>query len=319
MIDCNCILKGVLLCLILYIVVRMINETVSDNTITEFKKMREMQKIDGEIDGEIDREVKEEIRTLEQMAKEEVSLNGNLSGNQVIEKFSNNKKVILFYGSSCPASLNFMSSWNNIKKSVINTDILEVECYQDRESCQRHQIKLLPTLVIYDGKGNEKKLEGNHPYQNVVQELKLFGIQIDELKEGFVVEAINDEIHLEEDNCGSTYFERRQGPEFCALNGNPSGCFDPTSSSNMNSFNSAYDVVGSYLTQYGDNQEQMNECAKKHSHMIREFGLDNPSSLEKIQNYQKEIEEGESRPLIKGTNYKENNKIISAIKHSLTA
>ena len=116
MIDCNCILKGVLVCLILYIVVRMINETVSDNTITEFKKIQEMQKIDGEIDGEIDREVKEEIRTLEQMAKEEVSLNSNVSGNQVIEKFSDNKKVILFYGSSCPASLNFMSSWNNIKK-----------------------------------------------------------------------------------------------------------------------------------------------------------------------------------------------------------
>ena len=293
----------------------MINKTVSDNTIIEFKKIHE-------IDEEINREVKEEIRTLEQMAKEEVSLNNNnnnLSTNQVIEKFSNNKKVILFYGSSCPASLNFMPSWNNIKKSVINTDILEIECYQDRESCLRHQIKLLPTLVIYDGKGNEKKLEGNHPYQNVVQELKLFGIQIDELKEGFLVEAINNEIHQEKDNCGSTYFEIRQGPIFCALNGNPSGCFDPTSSTNMNSFNSAYDVVGSYLTQYEGNQEQMNECAKKHSHMIREFGLDNPLSLEKIQNYQKEIEEGESRPLIKGTNYKENNKIISAIKHSLTA
>ena len=42
MIDCNCILKGVLVCLILYIVVRMINKTVSDNTITEFKKIQEI-------------------------------------------------------------------------------------------------------------------------------------------------------------------------------------------------------------------------------------------------------------------------------------
>ena len=303
----NCIVKGLIVFAILYIVTQMLNQTVADNAIAELRKQQKWHE-DREQNAEIKTEVKEELKTIEAMA------------NEAMEGFDNKKTVTLFYGTSCPASISFMQTWERIKNGLgDDVDKVEVECYRDRDTCTEFDIKIIPTILITNGV-YEKKMSGNMPFDTINEEMRLAGITVDELREGFT----NDNTTTDEcdailgKDCSLYWFEKRQGDKHCILGGNQlHGCADGSRGSGLSPSTSAHSVFGSYVNlcgktnnEYDDNK--INCIIEKHGHSVVNLGLHNSDIL----GHQRKIDAGTHKLRLK-TNYDDNiytHRIIKSAK-----
>jgi len=83
----------------------------------------------------------------------------------------------------------------------------------------------------------------------------------------------------------------------------------------MTPFTAAYSTVDTYLSSL-PNTKYMKECADLYSSEISNFGLCDPSNLNKILQYQKNIQSGKSKPYFDGTDYSTNTNVVNAIKHA---
>jgi hypothetical protein len=311
----NCIVKGLLVLAILYIVTQMLNKAVEDNTIVELRKLQKWKE-DREQTAEIKTEVKEELKTIEAMANEAMA-------NEAIEGFDNKKTVTLFYGTSCPASISFMPTWERIKNGLADDiDKVEVECYSNKDTCTAFDIKIIPTLLITNGV-YEKKLSGNMPFDTINEEMRLAGITVDELREGFT--SNNNDTTTDEcdailgKDCSSYWFEKRQGDKHCILGGNQlHGCADGSLGSGISPSTSAHSVFGSYVNLCGKTNGEYDDnklacIIEKHGHSVANLGLQKLDIL----GHQSKVDAGTHKPSVRNHNYDDNiylNQIIQSAR-----
>jgi hypothetical protein len=291
----NCFLKGIIIVIMLYLLTETLNKIVADNTINEFHKLRKWNNARNKqiaINDDVSNEVSEEIRTIENMASD------------TIETFNNKKTITLFYGSSCPASLNFMPTWERIKNTLpSDVDKVEVECYRDKATCKKFNIKLLPTVLITNGV-YEKQIPGNMPSNEIYTELRLAGITFNELNEPFS----NDDTTTTDDNtdniltteCDNFWFEKQQGPKFCIKGGRKIyGCSDASRDSKLTPFMAAHSVFGAYINTCGRTNGEYDDSKLeyigkiKHKHSIDNFELNknNGTEIKKTLEYTKDTNE----------------------------
>ena len=298
-----CIIKGFLILAILYIATQMLNKAVEDNTIVELRKLQKWKE-DREQTAAIKTEVKEELKTIEAMANEAMA-------NEAIEGFDNKKTITLFYGASCPASISFMPTWERIKNGLADDiDKVEVECYSNKDTCTAFDIKIIPTLLITNGV-YEKKLSGNMPFDTINEEMRIAGITLDELREGF---TSNNNTTTDEcdailgKDCSSYWFEKRQGDKFCILGGNQlHGCADGSLGSEISPSTAAHSIFGSYVNLCaktdGEYDENKKACIiEKHRHSVSNLELQKLDIL----GHQSKVDAGTHKPRVRNHNYDDN-------------
>ena len=256
-----------------------------------------------------------------------------MNGSYINSKLNNsnsdsNKKLMLFYKTSCSYCNDFLPIWyqvvnnlpNNIKYEEINSD-------KDNESNKKtneYKITSVPTVILLVN--NEKKIYmGNRSYNDIERFLNHYGINlIAKTFEEFDDSGYSDEptpTTLTNPNCPTVTFDSQldvandnymyqifnsDGQYGYATGGFKEGKM-------LSPFSASYSVVDSYLTSIPESKN-MEECATLYSKDIRGFGLCDTDKLNNILSYQTQIQNGSGKERISGTNYNTNNDVVNAIK-----
>jgi hypothetical protein len=241
--------------------------------------------------------------------------------------------ITLFYNLSCPRSQSFLTTWQLLKDNINNNvEMIEVECNKQPELCSRFHIKSVPSLFIStkftDSNGNitnnEELIEGDVPFNDLIYKLKMIGIYVSNL-EGYI-ENFADFIsaHLiegdprktDDPDCPYISFYKSGKDHYCADSDDLYGCTKGDGDS-ISPFDAAFSVVGGYLLALPDNSPQkMQKCARKHSNMIRTFGLCNGKQLSEKGNYARDVLEETAVDRVLNVDYNDNTNIISSINNA---
>lgn len=84
--------------------------------------------------------------------KEEVSSSAT---NPVYEKIGKKSIVLEVGASNCVACINMKKLIDELKKEDPNIPIHLVDVYEDKDSASKFQIRMIPTQIVLDGKGDE--------------------------------------------------------------------------------------------------------------------------------------------------------------------
>jgi thiol-disulfide isomerase/thioredoxin len=240
----------------------------------------------------------------------------------------NTEKIMLFYKPSCPYCSDFMSTWYKIINNLSN-DVLyeEINCEKDYKKANEYEITSVPTIILLVN--NEKKMYmGDRNYTDIMQFLKYNGVNLIErtFEEFDSTGYENDSSNPTVPNtsiCQNVTFNTetdlaQDQYTFQVFNANgqygyAEGGYNPGKP--MSPFTAAYSTIDSYLTSLpvGAN---INECANMYTDQIRSFGLCDKEQLDNVLQFQKNVNQGNARTLISGTDYSSNNDVVTAIKNA---
>lgn len=313
-IELDCVLKGIVTFIIIYLIISILNREVSNDAIHELHHIQELQKKEMALDmKQAQQEIQEEFRTIEAMAQENMI------------PLSEDKSVILFYGSGCPESLKLIPTWQRMKQSM-SSDVnkLEFEAHNNKPLLDRYGITELPSVVISVGE-RRKILHGARSWNNYKDELELFGIYLDELKEDFVSTEEECPKNENDDGCGNFWFEKKQndtGHKYCMHGGGKfpeiTGCSE--AKNQLDDYSTAFSVFGSYAMSHADKTpEEFQKCCKIHKHSVQNLGLDNGIELSKKLNYKTDENSGKFIAPVDGVDYNDNLKIAQCINYAARA
>ena len=240
----------------------------------------------------------------------------------------NTEKIMLFYKPSCPYCSDFMSTWYKIINNLSN-DVLyeEINCEKDYKKANEYQITSVPTIILLVN--NEKKMYmGDRNYTDIMQFLKYNGVNLIERtfeefdSTGYENDStnptipntsicqdvtFNTETDLAQDQYMFQIFNSNGQYGYAEGGNNPGKIMKP--------FTAAYSTIDSYLTSLPEGAN-MNECANMYADQIRSFGLCDKAQLNNILQFQKNINKGNARPLINGTDYSTNDDVVMAVKNA---
>ena len=250
--------------------------------------------------------------------------------NSKLNNSSNDKKLMLFYKSSCSYCNDFLPIWyqvinnlpNNVKYEEINSD-------KDNESNKQtnsYNITSVPTIILLIN--NEKKIYmGNRTYNEIKRFLNNYGINlISKTFEEFDDSGYSAEpepTSLTNPNCPAVTFDSQfdvANDDYMYQIFNSNGQYGYATGGfkegkMLSPFAASYSVVDSYLSSIPDTKN-MEECATLYSKDIRGFGLCDIDKLNDILSYQTQIQNGSGKERISDTNYNTNNNVVNAIKKS---
>jgi len=239
-----------------------------------------------------------------------------------------NKKLMLFYKTSCSYCMDFLPIWydiiNNLPNNIMYEEINADKDIESNKITNSNKITSVPTIILLIN--NEKKVyTGQRTYQNIARFLQTYGINLVERTfekfddSGYSMEpsptkplnndcpsvTFDSELDFPKDNYMYQIFDTN-GQYGYATGGNNKGKL-------MTPFSAAYSVVDSYLSSLPDTTK-MNKCATLYSKEINGFGLCNNDKLNEILSYKEEINNGNLNSRIPGTNYDTNTNVVEAIK-----
>ena len=313
-IELDCVLKGIIAFIIIYLVNTILNQEVSKDAIHELRHIQQQQKKEIAYDmKQAHQELQEEFRTIEAMAQENMTT------------LSEDRGVILFYGSGCSESLKLIPTWQRMKQSMpFDVDKLEFEAHNNKPLLDRYGITQLPSVVISVG-GSRKILPGARTWDNYKDELELFGIHLDDLKEDFISTPTECPKNEADDGCGNFWFEKKQndtGHKYCIHGGGKfpeiTGCAE--AKNQLDDYSTAFSVFGSYAISHANKTpEEFQKCCKIHKHSVENLGLDNGIELSKKLNYKTDENSGKFVAPVDGVDYNDNLKIAQCINYATRA
>jgi hypothetical protein len=291
-------------------------------------------------------------KTIEQLIKQ-VNNNNGSKGN-LSNQFIDNHVVTLIYRQNCPHSQSFIPTWNRLKENLPTSSLVEeIECSVDSGECAKFNIEGVPTIHISSEKYNIETEEtvktnhmvvGNRDYDNIVEELRNNGININDVVienyentpinesqyENFVnyisaaqIEASKKETKNRDPDCPEFSFNMPEKDIFCVESiGNQimiRGCVNgtPGNQAGLTGFDAAYNVFGTILQSLPNpTTSNMNKCIKEHKNTVRQFGLCNNRELAKRANYSNDIKNKKAKPTFLEVDYNQNKKISNALSYA---
>lgn len=249
---------------------------------------------------------------------------------------SKNEKITLylFYKPTCPHSVKFMPTWYKVINDLPNNVYSkEIDCSQDRSTPAQYNVNGVPTVVLEMG-DKYYTYVGDRTYNDINRFLKEHSINLVKRSTDYFenlsgYEETPEPTNMITANCPLVTFDKQidiKGDSYRYQIFNENGQYGYAEGGYnhdkiMTPYTAAYSVVDSYLSSLPDlnnpsktTLNNVNECASAYADDISCFGLCDLDQLNKIANYQTDINGGSSIPRIKGTDYSKNKKIISAIK-----
>jgi thiol-disulfide isomerase/thioredoxin len=249
---------------------------------------------------------------------------------------SKNEKITLylFYKPTCPHSVKFMPTWykviNDLPTNVYNKDI---DCSQDRITPSQYNVNGVPTVVL-EMRDKYFTYVGDRSYNDINRFLKEHSVNLVKRGTDYFDNLSGYEETPEPTNmitakCPLVTFDKEidiKGDSYRYQIFSENGQYGYAEGGNnddkiMSPYIAAYSVVDSYLSSLPDlnnpgktTLNHVDECTTAYADDISCFGLCDLDQLNKIENYQKDINTGSSTPRIKGTDYTKNKKIVNAIK-----
>lgn len=289
-------------------------------------------------------------KTIEQLINES---NNKVSKGNLSSQFISNNKLTLIYRQNCPYSQSFIPTWNRLKENLpANTIIDEVECTMAPSECAKFDIDGVPTIHIDIEKYNiateeteniSHKIVGNREYENLVEELKNIGININDITvenyqnspdnttkyENYVnyITAAQVEASKQEENrdpdCPLFSFNMPEKDIYCVESiGNQKivrGCVNgtPGNQAGLSSFDAAYNVFGTVLQSLPNpTTSNMNKCITEYKNTVRQFGLCNNKELAKKASYSNDIKDKKAKPTFLDVDYNQNKQISNALSYA---
>ena len=262
-----------------------------------------------------------------------VNLSSNTNGNrEYITSYlnrSNKIKLELYYKLTCPHCKNFMPVWTRIINDLPNDATYEeIDVEKNMEKATENNITSIPTIILLVN--NEKKIYmGDRSYNDINTFLRTNGINliqrtfeqfntVPQPTSGYnphcPTVTFDKQIDLENDSYLYQIFNSDGQYGYASGGNNPDKVLTP--------FQAAYSTVDSYLSSLPDNTnplissyKNIDECAKLYNNQIINFGLCDIDQLNAIQGYQSNVASGMNNPLIDGTDYSNNTKVVNAIRN----
>tara|TARA_B100001057_G_C22855617_1_gene952564 strand:- start:65 stop:1141 length:1077 start_codon:yes stop_codon:yes gene_type:complete len=279
---------------------------------------------------------------------DDINKDNYLDGKNIYESFENynqyskiipkNKqiKIILFYTLTCPHSQSLMPIWYKIKEdlndynknrsSIDELFIEEINCstFDNKEKCRKYRINTVPTIILESDKVYIYR--GNNTYDDIKNFLKSHGISISNIStDNFApVTDLEHSLNISDPDyvCPEITFDSKynfNNKTYSYQIFNSQGQYGYSEGGDnqvLTPFQAAYNTVDTYLSSL-PNDNTINMCASKNSKGIRGFGLCNKEKLDKINDYQNNINNGKSKKrLDSDIDYTSNDRTISAIKKS---
>ncbi len=247
---------------------------------------------------------------------------------------SEQNTLYLFYKPTCPYTVKFMPTWYKIIYDLPdNLNSKEIDCSQDRTTPSQYNVTGVPTVVLEMG-DKYFTYVGDRSYNDINRFLKEHGMNLVKRSTDYFDDLSGYEETPEPTNmitphCPLVTFDKEidiKGDSYRYQIFSENGQYGYAEGGHhedkiMSPFTAAYSVVDSYLSSLPDlnnpsktTLNHVNECATAYADDISCFGLCDQDQLNKIANYQKDINTGLSTPRIKGVDYSKNVKIVNAIK-----
>lgn len=235
-------------------------------------------------------------------------------------------KLQLFYKKTCPHCKYFMNTWYSIINNLPSEATYEeIECDENRKKAIENAITSVPTIILII---NDQKIQyqGNRNYDSIKEFLRYNGVNL--VERNFEKFNNSDEIKFSS-NCPSVTFDKQidiAEDNYLYQIFNADGQFGYAiggynSDKVMTPFQAAYSTIDSYLSSLPDPKnptvntyDNIDECANIYADNIINFGLCDKEALDKISEYQQQVQSGNAKPRFSDTDYTNNTKVVNAIK-----
>lgn len=235
-------------------------------------------------------------------------------------------KLLLFYKPECSYCKNFMNTWTRIINDLPEGTLYEeINCENDNKLASEYKITTVPTLILLVNNEIHTYI-GNRSYNDINKFLRIYGVNLKHNKfENFYGNDDLDDNNLDDSknnkNCPAVTFDKQidlENDSYMYQIFNKDGQYGYVvggyNDKLLTPFMAAYSTVDSYLSSLPNSNETLYECAQVYADNIINFGLCDNEQLDKILDFQKNIDNGTHTPRIKNTNYNSNTNIVNAIK-----